>query len=680
MKGRIVRAMTCRVLGGTLSLVLLDGGTLAAAQVILNGKASAPAEQRAAVHEEAKHKPRVEALLTYGEAMRAAMRGDYMRALDLFRRVAALDPNAPQPHVAMAELYYQLRNQTQARREAERALELDPHAIGAHRILGRLLREDALTTRDREKARRAVEAFRKVVAEDDLDVEAWQSLAQLYAFLEDIEGLKEALERWTGSDPTADEAFYRLALIYFDRRQYRQAAENAARALMNQPESEYAIVLAKSLLYQGHTSEALHTYREALERDPSNSELRINYAEALIFSGRYDEAIEILRRILAEQPRNLEALRLTAQAHRRAGRRAEAIETLKKALAGSSLGEDLNLRFALAQTYEEVGQVDDAIATYEEILKTLTTADGAAPERHREAVEMVLTHMALAYRRAGRREDAFRVIERMRRVLGEKNPRADLLLVDTFREERDFEAMLAHAQQAAKRYPDERRFQLLQAQALGRLGRVEEALRLLDGLLTGLSEDIEVLSTKALVLSDAERYAEAEAVVQEALRRDPRNNGLLIQLSVIQERLGRFAEAEATLRQVLERDADNATALNNLGYYLAERGERLEEALELIRRAVNIEPTNGAFLDSLGWVYFQLGNLDEAERYLEQALLYEPRDATIHEHLGDLHHRRGRLDQALQAYERALQLATESRERERLKRKLEKVRQAKGQR
>jgi len=658
-----------------LGLALLWGGAAGATQVILKGRSAAPRELR----EEPKRKPRVEALLTYGEAMRAAMRGDYMRALDLFRRVTALDPAAPQPHVAMAELYYQLRNHPQARREAELALELNPREVGAHRILGRLLREEALATRDREKARRAVEAFRKVVAEDDLDIEAWQSLAQLYAFLEDTEGLKEALERWTGGDPTADEAFYRLGVIYFDRRQYRQAAENAARALMTQPESEYAILLAKSLLYQGHTTEALQVYREALDRDPSNSELRINYAEALIFSGRYDEAIEILGRILTEQPRNLEALRLTAQAHRRAGRRAEAIETLKRALTDSAPDESLNVRFVLAQTYEEVGQVDEAIATYEEILKALLAPDGTVPERHREAVEMVLTNMALAYRHAGRRAEAFRILERMRRVLGEKNPRADLLTVDTFREERDFEAMLAHAQEAARRYPEERRFRLLQAQALGRLGRIEEALRLLDSLLTGLSEDIEVLSTKALVLSDAERYAEAEAVVQEALRRDPRNNGLLIQLSLIQERLGRFAEAEAALRQVLERDADNATALNNLGYYLAERGERLDEALELIRRAVNIEPTNGAFLDSLGWVYFQLGNLDEAERYLEQAVLYQPRDATIHEHLGDLHQRRGRLDQALRAYERALQLATESRERERLQQKLEKLRQVKGQ-
>lgn len=667
---------TFRAWGGVLvTLALLGGRESLAAQVILKGRSSAPSPQR----DQATLKPRVEALLTYGEAMRAAMRGDYVRALDLLRKVAALDPTAPQPYITMAELYYQLRNEAEARRAAERALERDGNAVGAHRILGRIWREEALAARDPNKARQAIEAFRKVVQQDDLDIEAWQSLAQLYAFLEDTDRLKEALERWTGSDPTADEAFYRLALIYFDRRQYRQAAENAARALMNQPESEYAILLAKSLLYQGHTSEALRTYREALDRDPSNSELRISYAEALIFSGRYDEAIGILQRILAEQPKNLEALRLTAQAHRRAGRRAEAIETLKRALRESPPGESLNLRFVLAQTYEEVGHVDEAVATYEEILKALQAPDGTVPERHREAAEMVLTNMALAYRQAGRRSQAFEILERMRRILGEENPRPDLLIVDTFREERDFQAMLAHAQQAAARYPKELRFRLLQAQALGRLGRLEEALRLLDGLLTGLSEDLDVLSTKALVLSEAERYAEAEAVLQEALRRDPRNNGLLIQLSLIQERLGRFAEAEATLRQVLERDADNATALNNLGYYLAERGERLQEALELIRRAVNIEPNNGAFLDSLGWVYFQLGNLEEAERYLEQAVLYQPRDATIHEHLGDLYHRQGKLDRALQAYERALQLATESRERERIERKLQQLRQVKGQ-
>lgn len=627
-----------------------------------------------------KTKRRVMALLTYAEAMRLALQGDFSRAMEMFQKVIELDPRAPQPHVALAELHYRLRNTADARREAEQALSLDPRTTDAHRLLGLIYRDEALTGNDREKARRAVEEFRQVVEDDEMDLEAWQSLAQMYALVGEPEKLKEALERWTSNDPTADQALYRLALIYFDKRDYRRAAENAARALTIRPDSDYALVLAKSLLYQGHTTEALRTYREALDRDPSNSELRMNFAEALIFAGKYDEAVDILRKILADQPRNVEALRLTAQAYRRAGRRQEALETLRTALGALDTSDALELQFALAQTYEEMGQVDDAVATYEQMLKALVNPDKTVSDRFRRAVEHVLTSLALAYRQAGRREEAFKTFERMRAILGPESTRPDLLAIDTLREEQDYREMLARAEEAARRYPEERMFKLLQAQALGALGRLEEALALLDALMTGSAEDIEVLSIKAQVLSDAERYKEAEAALQEALRRDPRNNAVLVQLSVTQERLGRFAEAEATLRLLLERDPDNAVALNNLGYYLAERGERLQEALELIRRAVTIDPTNGAYLDSLGWVYFQLGQLEEAERYLQQALVHQPRDATIHEHLGDLYLRWGKREKAQHAYERAYELARESQEKKRIGEKLQKLKESKSER
>jgi tetratricopeptide (TPR) repeat protein len=261
----------------------------------------------------------------------------------------------------------------------------------------------------------------------------------------------------------------------------------------------------------------------------------------------------------------------------------------------------------------------------------------------------------------------------MRKVLGPKSTQPDLLIIDTLNQERNFKEMIERARQAAERYPDERSFKLLEAQGLGHLDQVEEAIKLLDRMLSGSTEDIDVLSTKAVVLTDAERYKDAEAAIQEGLRRDPRSNGLLVQLSLIQERLGQFAESEAALRKLLEKDPDNAVALNNLGYYLAERGERLQESLELIRRAVNIDPTNGAYLDSLGWVYFQLGKLDEAKQYLEQAIIYQPSDATIHEHLGDLYLRQKRTDEAERAYRKGAELAKESREKKRIQEKLEKV-------
>ena len=82
---------------------------------------------------------------------------------------------------------------------------------------------------------------------------------------------------------------------------------------------------------------------------------------------------------------------------------------------------------------------------------------------------------------------------------------------------------------------------------------------------------------------------------------------------------------------------ENSHALNYLGYMWADNGENLEQALELIRRAVDLDPNNGAFVDSLGWALFRLGEFEQARRHLERANQLVPRDSTILEHLGDVY-------------------------------------------
>ncbi|RMG56256.1 MAG: tetratricopeptide repeat protein [Acidobacteria bacterium] len=618
-------------------------------------------------------KRRRDALILYTKAFEAARHRRMFQALDLLRQVIELDPTAPEPHVTLGEFQYSMRNITQAKQEAEAALALDPHHPGAHKLLGRIYRDEALVSGDADKARQAIEEFRQVIDRDDSDIEAWQSLAELYELTDQKEKSIQALTRWTSLDPTAERAFYALAQYYFSEGKYRQAGENAARALSIRPLPTYAIILARSLMAQGQTVDALRIYRQARNRHPNDTELEVRYAEALIYAGQYDEAIHILQRERQANPGNVEIIRLLAQAYRRSGRREEAVQTLVNALQDVEVSESLGLQWVLAQIYEEMGQTDKAVATYESILDVVLNPDGSVSKSYAKAAEDVLTSIGLAYRRAGRRQEAIAAFQRMRKVLGPKNPQPDLLIVDTLMEEEKYKAALDYARRAADRYPENRRFRLLEAQALSRLGRVDEAVAVLDGLLTNSIEDIEVLSTKAMVLMDAGRYEEAKQALEEGLRRDPRNNGLLIQLSIVQEKLEQPEKAEATLRAILERDPDNPVALNNLGYYLAERGERLEEALELTQRAVNIVPTEGSFLDSLGWVYFQMGQLDEAERYLERALNAKPNDATIQEHMGDLYLRRGQLDLARRAFERALKFAREKEERARIEAKLKKL-------
>jgi len=106
---------------------------------------------------------------------------------------------------------------------------------------------------------------------------------------------------------------------------------------------------------------------------------------------------------------------------------------------------------------------------------------------------------------------------------------------------------------------------------------------------------------------------------------------------------------------VLSLDSQNAMTLNYLGYMIADHTSRLEEALSYVKRAVQLDPANGAYLDSLGWAYFKLGNYDMAEEQLRKASQRMANDPTVQEHLGDLYQKTGRLKQAAAHWERALE-------------------------
>jgi predicted Zn-dependent protease len=105
---------------------------------------------------------------------------------------------------------------------------------------------------------------------------------------------------------------------------------------------------------------------------------------------------------------------------------------------------------------------------------------------------------------------------------------------------------------------------------------------------------------------------------------------------------------------VLSVNPDNDAALNYLGYMLADRNVRLEEARDMVTKALSREPNSGAYLDSLGWVYFRLNKLPEAEDKLRQALQYMSRDPTVHDHLAEVYFREGKVREAIAQWQSSL--------------------------
>lgn len=125
---------------------------------------------------------------------------------------------------------------------------------------------------------------------------------------------------------------------------------------------------------------------------------------------------------------------------------------------------------------------------------------------------------------------------------------------------------------------------------------------------------------------------------------------------------GDWAGAEAGFLQALALEPDEARVLNHLGYNWIVLGERVNEGFELVERAAELAPDNGAILDSLGWGHFKLGRYEEAVGWLERAVELSPANSTIHWHLGDAYARTGRTLEAGYQWRRALDLTNDPRE------------------
>ncbi len=635
---------------------------------------------------------RLKAYLRFIEGRQLRASGKLKEAIEAYQEVIRLDPLAAEPHVELGEIYFfHLSRREEAEAAAERAVRLAPQSLSAHLLLARLYLFDVYRGRNPEAAKieRAISAYEAVTQLDAHSAEAWAFLAELYQARNETARQIEALEKWlsappstepqfyralTGNDLSPDQAFYQLSQAYWRQGKAPKAIEMARRACELEPESNLYARHLLSLLRAATTIEEELTTLEQLLKTVTSPTLQIGYGAALLRAGRYQEAVAALRAYLKQDPTNINALGLLAAAERRSNQRLAAVETLKEAIASSEANVRLRLMLDLAETYEELGYSDLSIAQYEEILEALLNKK--RPQQSAELAANVVSRLVRSYRRDGYQQKIQPLLQRAQQLLGDNNPLFESLKIESLREQGERLKALEVARAAALRWPQEQSFKLTAAIVLGEMQRYQESIDLLRSLLKGMAEGAAADAYVYLVLSSIQmqggQLQEAEASIRKALQLNPNDSNLLIQLSFVQDRAGQYQASEQTLRRLIEREPDNATALNNLGYFLLERGERLDEARALIERAVSIEPTNGSFLDSLGWAHYKLGRLEEARKYLEKAIRYERHNPTIYEHLGDVLRDLGRLQEARQLWEKALEFSVGTDETARLKDKLKK--------
>ena len=195
------------------------------------------------------------------------------------------------------------------------------------------------------------------------------------------------------------------------------------------------------------------------------------------------------------------------------------------------------------------------------------------------------------------------------------------------------------------------------AYVLQERGRTEEALKAAREAAALAPSDLALQATHGALLVELGRHDEAVALFDRMLAAQAAGDWRTWYLrGTAHERAGRWTQGEADLRKALALAPEEPEVLNYLGYSWVDRGERLEEALGMIERAVQLRPRSGAIVDSLGWAKYRLGRYEEAVRLLERAAELEPGDPTINDHLGDAYWRTGRQVEAHFQWRRVLTL------------------------
>jgi tetratricopeptide (TPR) repeat protein len=346
-----------------------------------------------------------------------------------------------------------------------------------------------------------------------------------------------------------------------------------------------------------------------------------------------------------------------AEIYRKQGKFDLALENLKK--AETMVQDSLEVPYNIAAIYQAQGRYDEAIPIMRDLLTKSEKPDGKYSNGEKSNRAVFLERLGTIYRDQGNNPAAIETFRQIVALGGDDNiERGYQQIIDTWREAKEWQKALDASKEAVQKLPSPQLKMVLAAQQAD-MGEADKALKDVRAMLKGGSnpDDREVYIRLAEITTRLRRFSDAEQALDKAEQlsskpEDKRDVWFLRGATF--EREKHYSEAEEQFQKVLVSDPENAATLNYLGYMLADQNLKLEEALGYIKRAVDLDPTNGAYLDSLGWAYFRLGKYELAEDNLLKASQKINTDPTVHDHLGDLYQKTGRLKLAATNWERAL--------------------------
>jgi tetratricopeptide (TPR) repeat protein len=584
-------------------------------------------------------------------------RGEYVnKSIEHYRQALKLDPGAGVVFEELADVLIQTGRLRDAITEAEELLRQKPDNIDARRMLGRIYTRMIGDTQQGKISetmlKNAIEQYQKITQADPKDVESWVILGRLYRVSRDTPEAEKAYNAALKVDPNHEDALTGLALLYSDLGDTKRAIEKLKAATDRNPSEHTLAALAGAYEQNRDYKSAVEVLRRAVAAAPDNGRLKRGLAQDLLLSENFDEALKLYNTLAQEDPKDAHIRLRISEIYRQKRDFGKAREALNK--AKSLDAESIEVRYDEVNLFEAEGNLDKAVAALQGILDETARRNYSAGEAANRA--MLLERLGSLQRAAGQFGKAVESFRQIGTLDTEGSPRIAVQIIDTYRQAKDFPKAQQEATAALKKYPNERMVKMVNASLLADMGKVDEAAAQVRSLLKG-DRDRETLLSLAQIYEKGKRFPEMAKTLDEAEKasasREEKETVFFMRGAMF-EKQKKFDAAEAEFRKVLEGNPDNASALNYLGYMLADRNVRLDEATKMIARALELDPGNGAYLDSLGWAYYRQGKLKEAEGLLVQALEKVGKDPTVRDHLGDVYLKLGKTKEAINQWQASL--------------------------
>jgi tetratricopeptide (TPR) repeat protein len=596
----------------------------------------------------------------YEELAKLYSRSEYAnQAIEEYKLAIQNDPASEYLSGALAELYAEVGRIRDAVEEAQKIIQRDPSNIAARQLLGRIylrsLGDQQTGPQSSEILKRAIEQYEAIVKLDPNGVENRLLLGRLYRSNNQSDKAEEQFKTALQLQPLSEDAATMLAYLYNEQGD----PERAAKLLDAIPEAERSghLYLALGYTYEQEKDykRAIDAYRKAVDADPENMDAVRGLGQNLMNDGQTDAALQQFQTIVDADPQDAQSYMRMAEIYRRSGKFDQALEVLKK--VQSYAQDSLEVGYNLAIVYEAQGRFQDAIDSLQPLLSNTEKADGNYGPGDRQSRAPILERLGTIYRDSGKYDLAVSTFRKMLDLGDDSASLGYQEIVDTYREAKMWPQASAAANEGVAKLPEDRGMKLTRASLMADDGHGDQAIADAKALLKNTPDDREVYISLAQIAARLKRFKESEEYIAKAeqLATKPEQKQYVwFVRGSIQERQKKYDDAEEMFKKVLDGDGKNTLALNYLGYMLADRGVRLQEALGYIKRAVELEPQNGAFLDSLGWAYFKLGDYNSAEDNLRHASERMGSDPTVQDHLAELYAKTGRLQLAAFHWERAI--------------------------